>query len=210
MDRGGGEFGIMISMTSIATQPHETPQPHRFTRETYYQMAEMGFFEGHHVELIEGEIIYMAPMRDLHAVEMGIVAQSLTKAFPDHWVRNQLPLSFISNTEPEPDFAVVAGSPRDYKGKGHPTTALHVVELSDTSLGYDKGQKASLYARAGIQEYWIVNLVDNCVEVMRDPEPNASAAYGYKYRTVFTCRQPDTLSPLARPAASISVADLLP
>jgi Uma2 family endonuclease len=195
-------------MTLMAQQLPECPQPHRFTRAEYYQMADLGFFEGHRVELIEGEIVEMAAMKDLHAVMMGIVAHTLEQAFRGCWVRSQLPLSFIKDNEPEPDFAVVAGSPRDHLGKGHPKTAMLVIEVADTTLRFDRGTKAALYARANIAEYWIVNLVDMCVEVHR--EPKVDAIFGCRYMSITKLCPPATIMPLAKPDAPIAVADLLP
>lgn len=197
-------------MTTLTHEPPESPTPHRFTREEYYHLLESGLFEGRRVELIEGEIIDMAAMKDLHAVAVGIISQTLGKVFPGCWVRCQLPLSFIRASDPEPDFAVVPGSPRDYKGKGHPATALLVVEIADTSLRFDRGTKAALYARAGIVDYWIVNLNDGQIEVHRNPEPAAGSLQGFKYASISLFRAGDLIVPLAQPAASIPVADLLP
>jgi len=197
-------------MTMMTQHPPGHPQPHRFTRAEYYQMLELGFFAGHRVELIEGEIIEMAAMKDLHAVALGIAAGTLARAFPGHWVRNQLPLTLVNDTEPEPDLAVVAGMPRDYKGKGHPTTALLVVEIADTSLRFDRGEMASIYARAGVMDYWILNLVDSQIEVHRDPEADAAALFGFKYRTIQIWRLGESVTPLAAPGETLAVADLLP
>ncbi|MBI2370409.1 MAG: Uma2 family endonuclease, partial [Deltaproteobacteria bacterium] len=104
---------------------------------------------------------------------------------------------------------VVPGSPRDYLD-AHPTTALLVVEVADTTLVYDRDLKGSLYARAGIAEYWIVNLTDRALEVYRDPAPSPRARYGSSYQTFQRLSPPDSVSPLAAPWARIAVADLLP
>jgi Uma2 family endonuclease len=198
-------------MTLIASQPSPAPQPHKFTREEYYQMGEMGIFRNQRVELIEGEIIDMAPQKDIHAVAIMLVQEAIRKGLPDYLVRCQLPLTLNDKTEPELDISVVPGKPRDYLGLGrHPSTAILVVEVSDSTLRFDRTEKASLYARAGVADYWIINLVENCVEVMRDPEENASGMYGYKYRTVATVRASEAISPLTKPEVRISVAELLP
>ena len=82
--------------------------------------------------------------------------------------------------------------------------------MADSSLGFDRRQKGSLYARAGIQDYWIVNLVDRVLEVYRDPAPDPAAAYGWRYRSVTTLVPPAIVVPLAFASSQIVVADLLP
>ena len=84
------------------------------------------------------------------------------------------------------------------------------MEVAESSLWFDRRRKGSLYARAGVQDYWIVNLVDRVLEVHRDPEPDASAEFGWRYRSVVRLTPPAEVVPLALPAAHIPVADLLP
>jgi Uma2 family endonuclease len=92
-------------------------------------------------------------------------------------VRIQLPLALSEYDEPFPDLAVVSGSPRDYLAQ-HPTSALLVVEVSEASLKTDREVKGSLYASAGIPEYWILNLRERVLEVYREPTADARAVYG--------------------------------
>ena len=88
-----------------------------------------------------------------------MVEEALRGVFRAGWdVRSQLPIALDPDSEPEPDVSVVPGSFRDYP-TGHPTSPVLVVEIADTSLALDRGEKAGLYAHAGIQEYWIVDLV---------------------------------------------------
>lgn len=189
----------------------ESSASHRFTRADYYAMADAGIFKGCRVELIEGQIIDMAPQKDTHAVAILLLQEALHKAFPQHLIRCQLPLTLGVRSEPEPDFAVTAGLPRDFLGTGqHPSNALLVVEIADTTLRIDRGRKASLYARAGIRDYWIVNLRDGCIEVRREPTADAAARLGHRYKTLTTLRPPESISPLAAPTAQIPIADLLP
>ena len=173
-------------------------------------MLEAGLFEGKRVELLDGEIIDMSAMKDLHAVAVGTVGRALDRAFPGCWARPSLPLSFLSDSEPEPDFAVVPGEPRDYKGRdAHPDTAMLVVEIADTSLRFDRGVMAEIYARAGIQDYWIVNLVDDCVEVLRDPQADAEAPLGFQYRSKQTFARGQEIVPLAQSNAAGHETSLL-
>jgi len=178
------------------------PQVKNWTRDEYYRMGDAGLFVDQRVELIDGEILMMSPMKAAHATAIGLATAAISAIFGDgYWVRVQLPLVLGDDSEPEPDIAVVAGSPRDYLE--HPTTALLVIEISDTTLSFDRERKGELYAESGIQEYWIVNLVDGAVEVRRHPSAG-------KYQTVETFDPTDSLSPLATPTDSISVTDLLP
>ena len=105
--------------------------------------------------------------------------------------------------------AVVVGSFNDYR-QTHPITAVLVVEVSDTTLAMDRTTKAALYARAGIEDYWIINLPDGVLEVHRQPAPMTDQPLGHHYRSITRLTISDTLAPLARPNALVSVADLLP
>jgi Uma2 family endonuclease len=123
-------------------------------------------------------------------------------------VRNQAPFNPGGDSAPMPDLVVVPGGPRDYPED--PTTALLVVEISETTLAIDRKRKASLYASAGIGEYWIVNLVQRQVEVHRGPVADASQPSGHAYADVQIVRSTEHLSPLAVANVKIPVADLLP
>jgi len=174
-------------------------------------MAEAGIFApGERVELIEGEIIAMTPQKGPHATAVSLVYESLRSAFKaGFYVRQQLPLTLDPASEPEPDVAVVRGNPRDYV-QDHPPTALLVIEVADATLEFDRGRKAGLYARAGIPDYWIVNLPDRVLEVYRDPGPLADGPAEHGYRSIRRIGPPDSVAPLASPAAHVRVADLLP
>jgi Uma2 family endonuclease len=110
---------------------------------------------------------------------------------------------------PDPDVSVIIGSPRG-AGRTIPTTALLVVEVSDSTLGLDRSHKAPLYAAGGIRDYWIVNLVQRQLEVYRDPVPDRTALFGSRYASRTILDPVDVVSPLAAPQAQIRVADLLP
>ena len=138
-----------------------------------------------------------------HAAIVDRAGEVLRGVFGDGCrVRMQCPLAMGDDSEPEPDLAVVPGRALDYVD-AHPTTALLVVEVSDDSLRRDRTVKQRLYARHGIPEYWIIALPEERVEVYREPSDAG-------YRTVFMRRAGETLTPLARPAETIAVSDLLP
>ncbi len=144
--------------------------PHRWSLEEYEHMVRSGLFEsGHHVELIEGEVIDMVPQNELHAVTLTLVDIALRRAFSTgHVFRQQSPLALGLASQPEPDLAVVTGAPRDFILK-HPRTSVLVVEIADSSLLHDRTTKCALYARYDIPIYWIVNLVDGVLETYERP-----------------------------------------
>jgi len=189
----------------------EEVSPYRWTRREYAQLIEHGILgEDDHVQLIEGDIITMAPQKEPHAAAIMLGRDALQLAFGTGFqVRPQLPLALGPASEPEPDLAVVAGRPRDYL-KDHPASAVLVVEISDTTLTFDRGRKGSLYARAGIREYWILNLVRRQLEVYRDPALMPETRYGAGFETRFVVAEDGNVAPLAAPGNPIKVADLLP
>lgn len=174
-------------------------------------MIEAGIFApGERVELIDGEIVEMSPQHSEDSTAVSLSAEALRVAFGvGYYVRVQMPLALDSYSEPEPDVAVVPGSPRDYRD-AHPTAALLVVEVADSTEVYDRAQKGSLYARAGVADYWLLNVRARRLEVYRDPAPMPQARYGWGYRNVQHLSAADIISPLAAPQARIAVADLLP
>lgn len=151
----------------------------------------------------------MSPQRFAHYKAIEKVAAALRTAFgAGLWVRMQAPLAVDDHSEPEPDASVVPGSPDDYSD--HPRDAVLVVEVSDTTLRYDRTRKASLYARAAIAEYWIVNLVDRRLEVCREPVVDAAQAFGFRYAERESFDVGATIAPLAAAGAVVPVAALLP
>ncbi len=183
----------------------------RWTRLEYERLIDLGAFgPNDRLELLGGQLVVREPQGNLHSTGIRLVAQALRTAFGTSWnVDAQLPVSLDEESEPEPDVAVVAGGPRDYVD-AHPTRPVLVVEVALSSLALDRGEKASLYARAGLADYWIVNLVDGVVEVYRDPAGDPDAPYGWGYRSARTLRTGERVSPLAAPDAEIPAADLLP
>lgn len=191
-------------------EPLAEPQVHLWTRAEYYEIAKTRLFEGKRVELIEGQIFEMSPMGSLHATAVALVAKTLERVFEQaHFIRWQMPLTVGELSEPEPDIAVIAGDIRDYKDT-HPTTAVLIVEIAETSLEYDRTHKASLYAKAGITDYWIVNVIDRQVEIYRGPVSDSGFPYGFSYAELKISTELDSITPLAKPGTTIPVTDLLP
>lgn len=119
-----------------------------------------------------------------------------------------LPLTFQPFSEPEPDFAIVALEAAD-AAERHPSTADLVIEISDSSMEYDRGEKASLYAKAGIMDYWLVNLRHGRVEVRRQPAADPGAFYGFNYALTSVHASGESLTPLAFPHLQLQVTELL-
>ena len=185
-------------------------QRRKFSKDEYYRMAEMGFFNGQRVELIDGEVILTSPQEASHATAVGLVADTLQSVFSEGFiVRVQQPLDLGEVHEPEPDVAVVSGQRRDY-ATSHPKTAVLVVEVALTSVDYDRNVKSSLYAKAGITEYWLLNLRERRLEVFREPVPMPEQIFGFGYKSMRIYLPEETVSPLAKPDAKIKVADMLP
>lgn len=202
-------------MATVAVQAVDVEAPdtgvwvRRWTRKEYHRMARLGILRSEEcTQLIEGEIIVMAAQLSPHATGVRL-AEERAAFGPGFEVRAQLPLALGERSEPEPDVAVVPGSIRDYE-REHPTSALLVVEVSDTTVRLDRERKGSLYARAGIPEYWLVNLRRRRLEVYRDPPLAAEAQIGARYQTQRVLTEEETVTPLAVPGARVPVADLLP
>jgi Uma2 family endonuclease len=182
----------------------------QWTRKEYDDLVDLGVFDREPLELIGGQLIVAEPQGSYHAGSVSVAGAVLTAALPSGWiVRTQLPVALDDDSEPEPDVAVVPGTYTDYF-VGHPRRPVLVVEVSESSLAFDRQQKGSLYARGGVQDYWIVNLVDRVLEVHRDPGADASAPYGWRYRSVERLTTAGSVTLLELPAVRITVAALLP
>jgi Uma2 family endonuclease len=204
------DFMATASMPLAQANGLVEPRPRRWTKEEYHKMGELGWFVDQRVELLGGEIVEMPVPGNPHCVSTDNVYEVLRGLFPkeNFWVRMQMPLDLGLDTEPQPDVAVAAGAKTSFTD--HPTSALLVVEVSDSTLAIDRGRKGSLYARPGIADYWVVNLVNRQLEVYRRPVVDEAAPYGYRYGDVSIRAVTEEVSPLAAPQSCIRVADLLP
>lgn len=188
----------------------ETPEeigPSRrlFTVHEYHKMAEIGLLtEDDRVELIEGEILVMPPIGEGHFGRVNRFTRIFVRAFSsDAVVHIQNPVRLGLRNEPEPDVVLLRYREDDYEGKfPEPEDVLLLVEIADSSLGYDRNTKLPLYAKAGIPEYWIVDLIHREIAVYRDPSRG-------KYRSVQRLKHGDTIAPLAFLETTLNVSDLL-
>ncbi|MBI3799837.1 MAG: Uma2 family endonuclease [Deltaproteobacteria bacterium] len=163
----------------MAATAATVPTVYRFTRDAYYRMGEAGLFVDKRVELLDGEIITMAPQNPPHAGATGHLTSLLVRLLGATFsVRIQLPIVLDDWSEPEPDVAICRLDPDDYM-RAHPKAGdvLLVIEVAEASLSYDRSGKVAAYAGSGIPVYWIVNLVDRRIEALSDPD---SAARRYR------------------------------
>lgn len=195
---------MSTTMTPVrpGSAPMQAPAPKLWTVEQFHDLGDRGVFEGRGAMLINGTIVEEGPMNHPHATAATKTEDLIREAFGKGWhVRVAKPLVIGKSTDPQPDAAVLRGRPGDYAD--HPTTAELVIEVSDTSLKFDTTEKLSLYASAGIAEYWVLDVNGRQLHVFRSPTGDA-------YATHLTLGESETVSPLAAPAAVVRVADLLP
>jgi Uma2 family endonuclease len=177
---------------------------YRFTVEEYRRMGEASVFSPDvRVELIEGEIVDMSPIGERHAACVGWLNRTLTLLLQHValvWMQN--PVQLDDYSEPEPDVLVL--KPRDdfYRhGKPRPEDVLLLIEVSDSTLEYDRQIKVPLYARAGIPEVWIVNLIEERVETFADPSGGA-------YHTAGTFSRGEEVQSRSLAALRLSVSEI--
>ncbi|HEX3600520.1 MAG TPA: Uma2 family endonuclease [Lacipirellulaceae bacterium] len=179
-----------------------------FTLEQYERMVEAGAFDGHlrqHVEFIRGEIREMNPIGTFHAQTVGDLTDWSYDVIPrkEIAVRVQTTLRIpLHNSAPEPDIVWVRR--RSYAQKHpEPSDVLLLIEVAESSLADDRGEKLELYALCGIQDYWIANLIDRTFEVYRKPVRTT-----YSYMQTFSAG--DILSPVAVPVARLAIDNIFP
>lgn len=179
---------------------------HRFSIDDYHNLGEVGILkEDDRVELIEGRITDMTPIGSKHAACVDRLTNLLVKKLGDNAiVRVQNPIDLTDNdSEPEPDIAILKRQ-SDFYAEHHPTASdvLLIIEVADSSMDYDRFIKIPLYAKAGIHEVWLVNLLDNTIETYRSP---SSEGYGIMTRLL----PAEALSPVLFPDINIKVAEIL-
>lgn len=177
-----------------------------FNRDEYYNLAGQGILgPEERTELIYGRIITrMSPIGRPHNIAVSKTADALETAFSDgFFTEQQMPLHVTSGLEPQPDVMVLAGVPDDYQDVPRSADVLLLVEVSNSTLRYDRNTKSGLYAENGIPEYWIVNLRRRKLEVYRQPDAG-------EYLDLQWHNDTEAVAPLAAPNALVRVADLLP
>ena len=205
----------MTTPTKAPAQPAPTesaitstsPERRKFTVDEYYRMAEVGVLQpDERVELINGDITLMAPIGPEHVWSVNRWNSNFAQLVVEGRliVQIQSPVLLGDNSQPEPDVALLTPQAQSYPGAlATPENILLVIEVSDTTLAYDRGVKLILYAQANIPETWIMNLDENCIEAFTEPGPE-----GYAQHTIY--RRGDTVSPSTLPDVEFAVDDLLP
>lgn len=190
------------STNQFATAPNIPPRI-PLTRQHYYLLFDAGLIP-QQCELIDGEIIEKMPQGPQHTQALRRTERVMRRIFGEDYVFSQSPLILGVNDEPEPD-VFVTSLPDTAFTQSHPTVIdSHLaIEISVSTLDFDKGKKASRYAIAGVEDYWVVDVENRQLLVYRQPSPS-----GYEAPTVLT--ETDTVSPLANPTAVIPVKELLP
>lgn len=191
-------FGLR-NMSSI------NPTKHLINSAEWRKLGEANIFPPEsRVQLINGEILDMPPIGFNHAGHLNRLSKLLTRLMPNDLVPSvQNPLQLGDLSEPMPDFMLLKPDP-DFYTTRHPTAAdvLLLVEIADTSLKFDQTEKLKLYALHAIPEYWLMNLVDLCLEVYREPN-------GDCYAQKTTLRQGDSVALAQIPELNIHIADIL-
>ena len=177
----------------------------RFTVADFLRLAEIGFLaDDERVELIRGEIIEMSSISEGHASTVMRLVSLLSRMFGQRALLSvQNPVQLDDATLPQPDVALLR--PRDdFYGQRHPgpEDTLLLIEVSDTTLTYDRRVKTALYSAAGVMEYWIINLQKRQIEVYREPQSEG-------YRTMTRYAPGETLSPLAFPEVQLDITEIL-
>jgi Uma2 family endonuclease len=175
-------------------------QTHRFTVTEYAELAKLEVFQsGLRTELIDGQIVEMTPKNDDHSYRLSLLNRFFSKRLSDDYlVRVQDPVVLSEYTEPEPDLVI-----HRYRNRHpRPGEVLLLIEVAESSLAYDRGRKAGLYAQAGIPDYWIVNLVDSQLEVFRNPVDG-------RYTEIVSVTA-GTVSPLLLPDIRLDIATVFP
>jgi hypothetical protein len=186
------------------------PSLYRFTVAQYHRMIEAGILnENDRVELLEGWVLQKMAHNPPHDATITRINRRLTRLLPETWLVRIQSAVTTSDSEPEPDLAVVRG-PEEVYFRRHPAPAdiALLVEVADTTLDTDRGEKRRLYARARVSVYWIVNIPEAQVEVYAQPRGGRSPAY----RRQHTCRGSDTVALTldGEEIAQIPAQDLLP
>ncbi|MBB5038424.1 Uma2 family endonuclease [Prosthecobacter dejongeii] len=182
------------------------PRRFVFTADAFHEMARTGLLGENHarLELLNGEIFELMPIGHRHAAQTNRLTRVLSSFLPSGvTLQEQNPIRISRVSEPLPDISIVKGSELDFlKAPPGPEETLLIVEVADTTLSHDIGDKARVYAKAGIQEYWVIDLESSRIRMFRDPE-------GEEFRQTRIVAHGDSVALSCLPSLEFQVADLL-
>jgi Uma2 family endonuclease len=199
-------------MVTVTTAPSSDldrePKIKRWNVDEYHRMSELGILDANdRTELVEGEILLMSAKGVPHTLTLRLLASFLNNAFDrdrSGLVIIQDPIQLSNTSEPEPDLAIVKGTMLDYaRNHPYPEDVYLIVEIADSTLKQDTQVKDKLYARAGIADYWVVDIQNRQLNIFRNP-----TATGYTDRLILS--EPNQFAPLAFPQVSIDLTSILP
>jgi Uma2 family endonuclease len=199
---------VAVALLNSSGIPHRSI--HRFTVAQYQEMTATGILTGNdRVELLNGWIVDKMAHNAPHDSSVARITRRLVRQLPDEWwLLVQLAIT-LQSSEPEPDFAIVRGPDTRYsRRKPLARDVRLVMEVADSTLLYDRRWKLRMYAQARIPEYWIINLVENCIEIYTDPKGGKAATY--RRQAVYVVGQSVSLILEGRNVADIPVRDFLP
>lgn len=194
--------------TQALYPPTDYPQRKRWSRAECQTLEATGLWDQERLELIEGELISRMSKKRPHVIVLMLVMEWLSGVFGNRHVNPEAPIDVSPQdnltNEPEPDLVVLAKVATEYTNANPTASEVRlVVEISDTTLGFDLGTKARLYARAGISEYWVVDITGRRIIVHRNPGTGT-------YASVVACSEGESISPLAKPSSSFPVSSAFP
>jgi Uma2 family endonuclease len=178
---------------------------YRWSVEKYEELGRAGFFQGdQRVELFDGEIIAMSPIGYRHATAVRLLNSFFVeRAHGRYQVDPQNPFNLDDKSQPQPDIALLDSAVSKARRHPCPSDLFLIVEVSDSTVAYDREDKAPAYARNGVREFWLLNLADNHLEVFREPTADG-------YRDIRILGGGDAIAPLAFPDLTLRVGDFLP
>jgi Uma2 family endonuclease len=191
--------------TAFTEHVETTPPPHkRWTRAEYQTLASTGVWDLQHYELVDGELVSKMGKKRPHTNTLTALFEWLLEVFGKGYVQPEAPIDVAPEdnptNEPEPDLIVLVKPFREYRtGNPKPADLRLVIEVADSTLGFDLREKATLYARAGISDYWVVDVVGRRIIVHRDPHG--------EYRSVVSYQEHESVSPFAAPGHAFAVRE---
>jgi Uma2 family endonuclease len=201
-------FPAVLSLPAVPVEEF-TPRAKRWNRKEYYQLAAEGMFNNQRVELIGGVIYEVSPQSTEHFYCYEVSRRILEKVFGDeYWVRSQGPLVASNDSEPEPDLCVVPGPVKVLPD--HPSSSILTLEISKSSIVFDRLTKACLYASMNIPDYWVLDIDNRQLWVHRLPVADETMQFGHRYSQVEAIAADGHVASLEKPEARIAVADMLP